>query len=56
LTMARLDAIKDRGDQVHAAADFMVARVSLKKAMGLLAVCLPPHSPAAPAHTTPGPD
>jgi outer membrane protein TolC len=56
LTTARLDALKDRGDQVHAAANFMVAWAHLKQAMGLLAVCLPPHSPAAPARTTPGPD
>jgi outer membrane protein TolC len=56
LTTARLDAIKDRGDQVHAAADFMVACTRLKQAMGLLAVCLPPHWPAALAQTTPGPD
>jgi hypothetical protein len=56
LTTARLDALKDRGDQVHAAANFMVASARLKQALGLLAVCLPPHSPAAPAQTTPGPD
>jgi hypothetical protein len=56
LTTARLDALKDRGDQAHAAANFMLAWVRLKQAMGLLAVCLPPHSPAALAQTTPGPD
>jgi hypothetical protein len=56
LTKARLDALKDRGEQVHAAANFMVACARLKQAMGLLAVCPAPHSPAAPARTTPGPD
>jgi hypothetical protein len=56
LTTARLDAFKDRSDQVHAAADFMVAWVRLKQAMGLLAVCPPPPGPAALAQTTPGPD
>jgi hypothetical protein len=55
LTTARLDALKDRGDQVHAAADFMVACARLKQAMGLLTVCPAPHSPAAPAGTLPGP-
>jgi outer membrane protein TolC len=55
LTTARLDALKDRGDQVHAAADFMVACARLKQAMGLLTVCPAPHSPAAPAGTPPGP-
>jgi len=55
LTTARLDALKDRGDRVHAAANFMVARARLKQAMGLLAVCPPPHSPAAAAETPPGP-
>ena len=55
LTTARLDALKDRGDRVHAAADFVVARARLKQAMGLLAVCPTPHSPVAPARTTPGP-
>ena len=55
LTTARLDAFKDRSDQVHAAADFMVACVRLKQAVGLLAVCPAPHSPAAPAGTPPGP-
>jgi outer membrane protein TolC len=55
LTTARLDALKDRGDLVHAAADFMVACVRLKQAVGLLVVCPAPHSPAAPAGTPPGP-
>jgi outer membrane protein TolC len=55
LTTARLDALKDRGDQVHAAADFMVAAARLKQAMGLLAVCPAPDSPPAPARTLPGP-
>jgi hypothetical protein len=55
LTTARLDALEDRGDQVHAAADFMIACARLKQAMGLLAVCPTPHSPVAPARTTPGP-
>jgi outer membrane protein TolC len=55
LTTARLDALKDRGEQVHAAANFMVARARLKQAMGLLAECPAPHSPA-PAGTPPGPD
>jgi outer membrane protein TolC len=55
LTTARLDALKDRGDRVHAAADFMVACARLKQAMGLLAVCPAPHPPAAPAGTPPGP-
>jgi hypothetical protein len=55
LTTARLDALKDRGDQVHAAADFMVACARLKQAMGLLAVCPDPHSPAACPGTLPGP-
>jgi hypothetical protein len=56
LTTARLDALKDRGDQVHAAANFMVACARLKQAMGLLTECPAPHSPGAPARTTPGPD
>jgi hypothetical protein len=56
LTTARLDALKDRGDQVHAAANFMIACTRLKQAMGLLAACPTPHSPVAPARTTPGPD
>jgi outer membrane protein TolC len=55
LTTARLEALKDRSDQVHAAADFMVACARLKQAMGILAVCPAPHSPAAPAGTPPGP-
>jgi outer membrane protein TolC len=55
LTTARLDALKDRGDEVHAAANFMIACTRLKQAMGLLAVCPTPHSPVAPARTTPGP-
>jgi outer membrane protein TolC len=55
LTTARLDALKDRGDRVHAAADFMVAWVRLKQAMGLLAVCSAPHSPATFPETPPGP-
>jgi outer membrane protein TolC len=55
LTTARLDALKDRGDQVHAAADFMVAWARLKQAMGLLAVCSAPHSPATSPETPPGP-
>jgi hypothetical protein len=55
LATARLDALKDRGDLVHAAADFMVARARLKEAMGLLAVCPAPHSPAAHPGTPPGP-
>jgi outer membrane protein TolC len=55
LTTARLDALKDRGDRVHAAANFMVARARLKQAMGLPAECPTPHSPVAPARTTPGP-
>jgi outer membrane protein TolC len=55
LTTARLDALKDRGDRVHAAANFMVACARLKQAMGLLAVCPAPHSPAAAAGTPPGP-
>jgi outer membrane protein TolC len=55
LTTARLDALKDRGDLVHAAANFMAAWARLKQAMGLLAVCPPPHSPAAAAETPPGP-
>jgi outer membrane protein TolC len=55
LTTARLDALEDRGDQVHAAADFRVACARLKQAMGLLAVCPLPHSPAAPSGTPPGP-
>jgi hypothetical protein len=54
LTTARLDALKDRGDRVHAAADFMVAWARLKQAMGLLPVCPAPHSPAAAAGTLPG--
>jgi hypothetical protein len=54
LTTARLDALKDRGDQVHAAANFMVASARLKQAMGLLAECPAPHSPAA-RETRPGP-
>jgi hypothetical protein len=55
LTTARLDALKDRGERVHAAANFMVAWARLKQAMGLLAVCPAPHAPVAPARTTPGP-
>jgi hypothetical protein len=55
LTTARLDAVKDRGDQVHAAANFMVACARLKQAMGLLGACPAPHSLAAPAGTPPGP-
>jgi outer membrane protein TolC len=55
LTTARLDTLKDRADQVHAVADFMVACVRLKQAMGLLAVCPAPHSPPAPAQTLPVP-
>jgi outer membrane protein TolC len=55
LTTARLDALKDRGEQVHAAANFMVAWVRLKQAMGLLAACPSPPSPAPPAGTPPGP-
>jgi hypothetical protein len=58
LTTARLDAIKDRGDQVHSAADFMVAFTRLKQAMGLLSVCPTPHSPrsqAASPETPPAP-
>jgi outer membrane protein TolC len=55
LTTARLDAVKDRSERVHAAADFMVACVRLTQAMGLLAVCPAPHSPAAAAGTPPGP-
>jgi hypothetical protein len=55
LTTARLDALKDRGDRVHAAANFMIAWARLKQAMGLLAVCPTPHLPVAPARTTPGP-
>ena len=55
LTTARLDALKDRGDRVHAAANFMIAWARLKQAMGLLAVCPAPSSPAAPAGTLPGP-
>ena len=55
LTSARLDALKDRGDQVHAAANFMVACVRLKQSMGLLSVCPSPHSPAAPSGTHPEP-
>jgi outer membrane protein TolC len=54
LTTARLDALKDRGDQVHAAANFLIACARLKQAMGLLAECPTPHSPVAPARTTPG--
>jgi hypothetical protein len=53
LTTARLDAIKDRSDRVHAAANFMVAWARLKQAMGSLAVCPTLHSPAAPAGTPP---
>jgi hypothetical protein len=56
LTTARLDALKDRGDQVHAAANFMVAGARLKQAMGLLAECPAPHSAAASPGTPPGPD
>jgi outer membrane protein TolC len=55
LTTARLDALKDRGDQMHAAANFRVAWVRLKQAMGLLVTLSDPHSPAAPAGTLPGP-
>ena len=55
LTTARLDALKDRGDQVHAAADFMIAWARLTQAVGLLAVCPAPDSPTAPTRTTPGP-
>jgi outer membrane protein TolC len=55
LTTARLDALKDRGDRVHAAASFMVAGARLKQAMGLLAVCPAPHSPPAAPGTPPGP-
>ena len=55
LTTARLDALEDRGDQVHEAANFMVACARLKQAMGLLGACPAPHSPA-PAGTPPGPD
>jgi hypothetical protein len=55
LTTARLDALKDRGDRVHAAANFMVAVARLKQAMGLLTVCPNPHSAAAPSGTPPGP-
>ena len=55
LTTARLDALKDRGDQVHAAADFTVAWVRLVQAMGLLAVCSAPHLPATSPETPPGP-
>jgi outer membrane protein TolC len=55
LTTAQLDALKDRGDEVHAAANFMIAWARLKQAMGLLAVCPTPHSPVAPARSTPGP-
>jgi hypothetical protein len=55
LTTARLDALKDRSDRVHAVADFMVACVRLKQAMGLLPVCPAPHSLPAPAGTPPGP-
>jgi outer membrane protein TolC len=55
LTTARLDALKDRGDQVHAAANFMIACARLTQAMGLLAVCPAPHLPAAPPGTLPGP-
>jgi hypothetical protein len=56
LTTARLDALKDRGDQVHAAADFMVACARLRQAMGWLAVCPAPHSPATLAGILPEPD
>jgi outer membrane protein TolC len=55
LTTARLDALKDRGDLVEAAANFMIACARLKQAMGLLAVCPAPDSPTAPAGTPPGP-
>jgi outer membrane protein TolC len=55
LTAARLDALKDRGEQVHAAANFMLAGVRLKQAMGLLAVCPAPQSQGAPSGTPPGP-
>jgi hypothetical protein len=55
LTKARLDALKDRGDEVHAAANFMIAWARLKQAMGLLPECPPPHSPAAASGTLPGP-
>jgi hypothetical protein len=55
LTTARLDALKDRGDEVHAAADFMVACARLKQVMGLLAVCPAPPAPPAPAGTPPEP-
>jgi hypothetical protein len=56
LTTARLDALKERGNQAHAAANFMVAWVRLKQAMGLLVVCPSPQSPAPPAGIHPGPD
>jgi outer membrane protein TolC len=55
LTKARLDALKDRGDEVHAAANFMIAWGRLKQVMGLLAECPLPHSPAAASGTLPGP-
>jgi hypothetical protein len=55
LTQARLDAFKDRSDEVHAAADFLVACARLKQAMGLLAVCPSPPLPVAPPGTLPGP-
>jgi outer membrane protein TolC len=55
LTAARLDALKDRGDRVHAAANFMVAYARLRQAMGLLPVCPAPHSPAAAPGKLPGP-
>jgi outer membrane protein TolC len=55
LTTARLDALKDRGEQVHAAANFMIAGARLKQAMGLLTVCSPPRSPEPAPGTPPGP-
>jgi outer membrane protein TolC len=55
LTKARLDALKDRGDEVHAAANFMIAWARLKQAMGLLAECPAPRWPAAAGGTPPGP-
>jgi outer membrane protein TolC len=55
LTTARLDALKDRSDQVHAAADFMVACARLKQAMGLLAAGPASPPPATSPGTLPGP-
>ena len=55
LSTARLDALKDRGDQVHAAANFMIAGARLKQAMSSPAESPTPLSPMAPARTTPGP-